>query len=81
MRKLKTNVTTNLVDVKKAFDEASLARVYVMATESLEPEKFESFMDAFNELKEHRRLYGIAENVVLEDNGNLCPICDGLEDR
>ncbi len=60
---MKTNVVTNLRDAKKAFDEVSLGRVYVMATESLCPEHFERFEAVFKELKERRRLYGIAENV------------------
>ena len=60
---MKTNVVTNLRDTKKAFDEVSLGRVYVMATESLCPEHFEKFEEVFNVLKERRKLYGIAENV------------------
>jgi hypothetical protein len=59
----KTNVVTNMRDPKKALDEISLARVYVMATESLDPELFNSFESVFNELKDRRRLSGIAENV------------------
>lgn len=60
---MKTNVLTDLRNTKRAFDEVSLGRVYVMATESLCPEHFEQFETIFNELKQRRELYGIAENV------------------
>ena len=51
-----TIVTTNVVDAKKAFDEVSLARVYVMATESLNPDEFDAFEKAFRPLCERRKL-------------------------
>ena len=64
---MKTNVVTNVRDAKKAFDEVSLARVYVMAAESLCPEHFYSFEKIFHELKERRCLSGIAENICAEE--------------
>lgn len=60
---MKTNVSTNVKNPKKAFDEMSLARVFVMATESLCPEHFESFEIIFNELRNRRELHGITERV------------------
>ena len=71
---MKTNVVTNVRDAKKAFDEVSLARVYVMATESLCPDAFESFEKIFLELKDRRNLSGIAERV---DSAEWkCPECE-----
>jgi hypothetical protein len=43
-------------DPKKSFDEISLARCCVMATESLNPEEFDAFILAHNTLIERRRL-------------------------
>lgn len=43
-------------DPKKSFDEISLARCCVMATESLCPEDFDHFIKAHNVLAEVRGL-------------------------
>jgi len=51
-----TEITTDLKDPKKSFDELALARCCVMATESLSPEEFVAFMLAHNSLVERRRL-------------------------
>ena len=51
-----TNITTDFKDPKKSFDEITLARCCVMATESLNPEQFESFMEVYNILVNRRRL-------------------------
>jgi len=51
-----TKITINLKDHKKSLDELSLARCCVMATESLNPEEFESFTLAYNVLIERRQL-------------------------
>jgi len=56
MRVFTTEVTTNLKDPKKSFDEISLARCCVMATESLNPEEFEIFMNIHNVLIDRRKL-------------------------
>lgn len=58
---MKSTIVTNMREPKKALDEISLARVYVMATESLCPEHFESFVKVFLELKDRRGLSGIVE--------------------
>ena len=70
---MKTNVVTNVREAKKAFDEVSLARVYVMAAESLCPDVFEAFEKIFLELKDRRSLTGIAECVAGEEWE--CPEC------
>jgi hypothetical protein len=70
---MKTNVVTDVRDAKKAFDEVSLARVYVMAAESLCPDTFEAFEKIFLELKDRRSLSGIAERVGNEEWE--CPEC------
>jgi hypothetical protein len=51
-----TEITTNMEDPKKSFDEISLARCCVMATESLNPEEFDNFLTAYNALIDRRRL-------------------------
>jgi len=51
-----TNITTDLKDPKKSFDEISLARCCVMATESLHTDEFDAFMKAHNILIKRRGL-------------------------
>lgn len=51
-----TKVSSDMTNPKKSFDEISLARCCVMATESLNPEEFDHFIKAHNTLIERRRL-------------------------
>jgi len=51
-----TKITSDMTDPKKALDEVSLARVCVMATESLTPDEFDHFIVAHNALVNRRRL-------------------------
>lgn len=53
---LSTEIKTNMEDPKKSFEEISLARCCVMATESLNPEEFDKFFTAHNALIDRRRL-------------------------
>jgi len=56
-----TKITTVLKDPKKSFDEIALARCCVMATESLCPDDFLSFMKAHNALIKRR---GLQNDVI-----------------
>jgi len=51
-----TKISLNMENAKKSFDEVCLARCCVMATESLNPEEFDSFIVAYNTLAERRTL-------------------------
>ena len=51
-----TNISLNMEKPKKSFDEVCLARCCVMATESLNPEEFDSFIIAYNTLIGRRAL-------------------------
>jgi hypothetical protein len=51
-----TNISLNMENPKKSFDEVCLARCCVIATESLNPEEFDSFIVAYNTLIERRTL-------------------------
>ncbi|MBF0229186.1 MAG: hypothetical protein HQK63_06285 [Desulfamplus sp.] len=62
-----TKITTDMVNPKQSFDEISLARVCVMATESLNPEEFDHFIIAHNILIERRKL---TNDRIVYDNQN-----------
>ena len=51
-----TNISLNMENPKKSFDEITLARCCVMAAESLNPEEFDKFIIVYNTLIERRLL-------------------------
>jgi len=51
-----TNISLNMENAEKSFDEICLARCCVIATESLNPEEFDKFIIIYNTLVERRTL-------------------------
>lgn len=51
-----TKIVPDFKDPKRSFDEISLARCCVMATESLNPQEFDAFMFVHNVLIKRRHL-------------------------
>ena len=51
-----TKIVPDFKNPKKAFDEISLARCSVMATESLNPQEYDAFMFIHNVLTKRRGL-------------------------
>ena len=60
-----TKIISNFVDPKRSFDEVSLARCCVMATESLGPDEFDAWVIVYNFLIDRRRLQN--EKITFDD--------------
>ena len=60
-----TRIVSNFIDPKRSFDEVSIARCCVMATESLGPDEFDDWTKVHNLLIERRRLQN--EKITFDD--------------